>query len=301
MWAFCFILILYGLSFFHWLSWGKGISPFPAPVYWHFTFFSFNRVKRCVAVCKVIWTVSFDQLVNKVMASKEFLLVLFWCQVPATLGVDYRKGSSASENETSDGCAFPPLSGKTKEVVAPANPIKLKIRCDFKEGHKELMAAVVGKDSSGTKHDASAESMTAAATGSTVPLLQVPAQQQPSPQGLGLLGLAPPSPQTVPHLAAPVPSPSMNIVRPKTGRAKTNAELKKQLMEKRAVQYLKGQGDGGSQASSPATSHVDVNSPASVQADAPSPLSLQAEGLGSDILDTSEERSSTDRRSQVRI
>lgn len=220
--------------------------------------------------------------------------------MPATLGVDYRKGSSASENETTDGCAFPPSSGKTKEVVAPTNPIKLKIRCDFKEGHKELMAAVVGKDSSGTKHDVSAETTaTAAATGSTTPLLQVPTRQ-PSPQGLGLQGLAPPSPQTLPHSSAPVPSPSMNIVRPKTGRAKTNAELKKQLMEKRAVQYLKGQGDGGSQASSPATSHVDVSSPASIQADAPSPLSVQAEGLCSDNLDTSEERSSASRRSQVR-
>lgn len=214
--------------------------------------------------------------------------------------MDYRKASNASENETSDGCAFPPSSGKTKEVVAPANPIKLKIRCDFKEGHKELMAAVVGKDSGGKKHDVSAETMTTTAAGSTTPLLQVPAQQPSPPQGLSHQGPAPPSPQTLPHSSAPVPSPSMNIVRPKTGRAKTNAELKKQLMEKRAVQYLKGQGDAGSQASSPATSHVDVSSPASVQADAPSPLSIQAEGLCSDVLDTSEEHSSVSRRSQVR-
>lgn len=151
--------------------------------------------------------------------------------------------------------------------------------------------AIIGNDS-GSKQHAGPSEATAAATGSSA----MAAAQQSSPQGL--LTLAPPSPQTVLH-AAPVPSPSMSIVRPKTGRAKTNAELKKQLMEKRAVQYLKGQGDGGSQASSPATSHVDVSSPASLQADVPSPLSAQTESVSTDALDSSYERSALSRNSQA--
>jgi len=67
---------------------------------------------------------------------------------------------------------------------------------------------------------------------------------------------APASPLTTTQQTA-VPSPTSSSVRPKTGRAKTNAELKKQLLEKRATgQRLKGS-EGGSQASSPspATSH----------------------------------------------
>lgn len=156
--------------------------------------------------------------------------------------------------------------------------------------------AIIGNDS-GSRHDGSSEAAAPAATGSAVAVLhQAAVVQQSSPQGL--LTLAPPSPQTVLH-AAPVPSPSMSIVRPKTGRAKTNAELKKQLMEKRAVQYLKGQGDGGSQASSPATSHVDVSSPASLQADVPSPLSAQTESVSTDALDSSYEHSALSRNSQA--
>lgn len=201
--------------------------------------------------------------------------------------------------DASDGSSsFPVSSPKLKETTTSGNPIKLKIRCDFKEGHKELMA-IIGNDS-GNKRDGSSEATSAAAaTGSAVAVHQAPVQQS-SPQQ-GLLTLAPPSsPQTVLH-TAPVPSPSMSIVRPKTGRAKTNAELKKQLMEKRAVQYLKGQGDGGSQASSPATSHVDVSSPASLQADVPSPLSAQTESASTDALDSSYERSALSRNSQASV
>lgn len=191
--------------------------------------------------------------------------------------------------------SFPVSSLKLKETTTAGNPIKLKIRCDFKEGHKELMA-IIGTDS-GNKRDGSSEATSAVAAAGSAMAVHQASVQQSSPQGL--LTLAPPSsPQTVLH-AAPVPSPSMSIVRPKTGRAKTNAELKKQLMEKRAVQYLKGQGDGGSQASSPATSHVDVSSPASLQADVPSPLSAQTESASTDALDSSYERSALSRNTQA--
>ena len=62
----------------------------------------------------------------------------------------------------------------------------------------------------------------------------------------------------------PTPSPSSGAVRPKTGRAKTNAELKKQLMEKRAGQQVRASGDGSSLASSPSPSQIEVSSPRSV-------------------------------------
>jgi len=68
---------------------------------------------------------------------------------------------------------------------------------------------------------------------------------------------APASP-VIPAEAAPSPVLPQSVItgvmvldRPKTGRAKTNAELKKQLLEKRGQRLKSGTGDGGSQASSP--------------------------------------------------
>lgn len=198
-------------------------------------------------------------------------------------GVDDQKDISNSENGKECGSSFRVSPVKSKETAAHAHPIKLKIRCDFKHGQKELMA-IIGSESG---NDGALSEATVAG-GSAPSVCQAPGNQS-SPQGPGRLAPAPPSPQVVLH-SVPAPSPSStSVVRPKTGRAKTNAELKKQLMEKRAVQYLKGQGDGGSQASSPASPPGNV----------PSPLSAQTEGMNTDVFDSAFDRSALSKTSQV--
>lgn len=197
-------------------------------------------------------------------------------------GVDYQKDISNSENDKDCGSSFRVLPVKSKETATHSHPIKLKIRCDFKHGQKELLA-IIGSESG---NDGALSEATVAG-GSAPFVCQAPGNQS-SPQGPGLLAPAPPSPQLVLH-SVPVPSPSTSVVRPKTGRAKTNAELKKQLMEKRAVRYLKGQGDGGSQASSPASPSGNM----------PSPLSTQAEGTNTDVFDSAFDRSALIKTSQV--